>query len=185
MSLSAIPYAVDLTTLRQVLGSRSTSLHQVFGTHQSTDRAIALREMIDGEPLDEARGADYIGALEDLCQHLGIALPNYALAPFDHRLIDDVDAVLKARYPVLSKPSAIQVYRLLFGRAPIALPRPNLELFPDLGYWRADEVERIFKALKDQPFSSDNDDIDLFVSTIEGMVNIAASRSCAIVSFVY
>lgn len=146
MSSAINVYAVSVQRLEQILGSRDRALIDAIVARTadflaSIDEiddeaeltcADAVADLINGETSEDAPGYLYGYALEAICAHVGVELPNICPIVRATDWIEEVDAILDR------KGIPIRLERLVFGGSPVPIPEPDD--YPAIGHWPAADI---------------------------------------------
>ncbi len=176
MSSGLMPFAVSLTQIRKIVGSRSKSvllqLREEFEDELAEDREEveeaneddefdpelpledALRHLIMDEERWDYEGARYGRAIELFCSFYGEFLPNDHWAGMQLSLAETInDALIDAGVTA----ETFSIFGHLFYRgSPIDIP--EIDDFPYIGYVKLSEIPLALAALTDERIAGIQDD---------------------------
>lgn len=175
MSSAVMVYAVKLTDLSSVLGSRRRDLMPDGAV--SAELAIAYRELVDGSAPTRTE-QDYVDAFELICrQQAHRSLPNSGLAPTNIDHFDKVNRAL-AGYHL-----GFDLMQVVYGGVP--LNHPVLGKSKSLGHVAVATLVGAAKQAAAKPIQSSDALVDEALSNIESWLMIATAGSYDIVGFFY
>lgn len=169
MGYGIMAYAVDMASLRAVLGSRDEAAFEALNEKldagtidevienlldgESGPRASdLLRQMVFGEEYDPRLGAGYAYVLQHLCDRHGQFLDNSTWMPIRMDFFEQVGRALE-RAGVGT--AVFDVQCLISGKTPV--PLPAIDEFPAMGGLTEDEVGPVAEALAQADLSAISD----------------------------
>jgi len=182
MGYSLTPYAVDLSKITALVGSkdkhRLARLLKLFGNQDSeaedagegspgASTADALRHLIMGQPYDARVAYKYGYVLEFLCRHFGEELMNACWCDLrdSHLWFESLDTQLEEAGVSTER---LSVNKHLANRGS-PIPMPPYNDFPEIGYLTAEEVgpalEALLKAKFDDIGDEEEEDEELWLPT--------------------
>ncbi len=207
MSYGVMPFAVSLSQIRKVVGSRSKSvlleLREEFEDELEEDReeveeaneddefdpelplADALRHLIMDEERWDYEGAKYGYAIEMLCSFYGEFLPNDRWSGMQLSWAETVnDALLDVGIPT----ETFSIFGHLFYRgSPIDIP--EIDDFPCIGYVTLAEIPAALAALNDDRIAAvtneDAEDIRVSLEQVREWLETCQRDKSDLVCFYY
>lgn len=180
-------WAVDTNKLQQVAGSKDEKLRRMIGGRFKRDIARlddmfdspntyeALRQIIDGEIPEGARGGVYAYAFKLLVEHFGKFQDNGCVYPWNSPDFKNIDSAL-AEMGVPFKFGTFQ-----WSDLPVKLPSPDD--FPCTGWVNPDKVKEIDAALAKATYSGTDSEVSDVINAMRGWFRNAASKDWGLVSY--
>ncbi len=194
MPFQLTPYAVDLSTLRGLVGSRKWSVVAQLkrfhaGNFEWTDRTTSgeegqpsleevIKHILAGRPLDPSWDAQFYAALEMFCGHYGRRLQCREFG--SPKWVQRVDeAIRDAGAP----PQRFSLERhLIYRGSPVPFPG---HFDSSVGYLEATEVVAALRAFHRADFSKLKADLRAGAAEVHSWLAYCATMGCGLVGFYY
>jgi hypothetical protein len=130
--------------------------------------ADAVAELINDELSEDGAGYLYGYAVEAICSHLGLELPNICPIAGTSDWIEEIDSLLK------DKGIPLRLTGLVYGGSPVPIPEPDD--YPFIGAWTAAQIAAAKTAFDNADLADVEPDLSETLELIRGWVEAATGR---------